>query len=211
MRTERQSLIDTALAMNASGLNPDTSGNLSRRVEGGLLITPSALPYDVLETDDIVFLGMDGAAEGRHRPSSEWRIHRDIYRARPDIGAVVHAHPPHATALACLHFAIPDFHYEVAFAGGDNIRCAEYATFGTEALSENVLLALEGRFAALMANHGLVALGADPAAALRLAQRVEELARVYSLCLSIREPQLLGEQEMRRVLEKFRDYGALKD
>ena len=204
----REALVAAARAMAAAGLSPGTSGNLSVRDGDGLLVTPSGLSYDHLGPEDVVALGPNGQPTGPGKPTSEWRIHRDIYRERRDVSAIVHAHPPHATALACLHFDLPAFHYEVAFGGGKDIRCADYATFGTQALSDNVLKALEGRRAALMANHGMVALGDDPAAALALAEKVEALSRVYVLCLGVREPQLLGETEMRRVLERFKDYGA---
>jgi L-fuculose-phosphate aldolase len=150
---------------------------------------------------------LDGAARGTLEPSSEWRFHRDIYRLREDAGAVVHAHPAHATSLACLGRGIPSFHYEVALAGGSDIRCARYATFGTQELSDHVMEALQGRRACLMANHGLVSIGADLPAALALAHRVEHLAQMYRQCLQVDEPDLLGEEEMARVVEKFRTYG----
>lgn len=202
----RKRLIEAAQAMQERGLGSGTAGNLSVREADGLLITPSGMAYGHLAVEDIAFVDGDREAHGPHPPSSEWRIHHDIYTARAEVGAVLHAHPPYATALACLHFDIPDFHYEVAFAGGDSIRCAQYATFGSQALSDHVLKALQDRRAALMANHGMISLGHDLAAALALAEKVEALARVYCICLGIREPQLLGETEMRRVLERFRDY-----
>jgi len=203
----RRLLIGTAVAMNAGGFNLGTSGNLSVRVTGGMLITPSGVPYENLGEDDIVFVDLDGHAQGALEPSSEWRFHRDLYRRRDDAGAVVHAHPAHATSLACLGRSIPAFHYEVALAGGHDIRCARYATFGTQELSDHVLTALEGRRACLMANHGLVCLGPDLPAALALARRVEQLAQMYRQCLQVGEPDLLSEEEMARVAEKFRRYG----
>lgn len=203
----RAKLIDTAVAMNAGGFNLGTSGNLSVRDEGGMLITPSGVPYAALAEQDIVFLDMEGKARGALAPSSEWRLHLDIYRRRDDAGAVVHAHPAQATSLACLGRGIPAFHYEVALAGGHDIRCARYATFGTQELSDNVLEALEGRRACLMANHGLVCLGQDLPAALGMARRVEQLAQMYRQCLLVGEPNLLGAEEMARVVAKFRDYG----
>lgn len=208
----RRQLVDSARRMNALGINQGTSGNLSVRCPGGLLITPSALPYDEMSAGDIVFVGDDGVAEvdGR-KPSSEWRIHRDVYRARPDTQAVLHAHPVHCTALACLRRPLPAFHYMVAVAGGRDIRCAPYATFGTQELSEHVVAALDGRRACLMANHGLLCLGADLAAALALAVEVETLARCYLQCLAVGEPVLLGDAEMDVVLGKFRDYRPSRD
>jgi len=206
-RELRQQLIETARAMNASGINSGTSGNLSVRYDQGMLITPSGLPYDVLCPDDIVVVDAAGVLGGHRQPSSEWRIHHDIYHEREDTLAIVHAHPVHCAALACLKRAIPPFHYMVARAGGRDIRCAPYATFGTQALSDNVLQALENRQACLMANHGLVALGDSLQSALALAVEVENLARIYLQCLAVEEPAWLDDAEMERVTEKFRTYG----
>lgn len=203
----RRLLIDTAVAMNAGGFNLGTSGNLSTRCEGGMLITPSGVPYDTLAEEDAVWMGFDGQTRGDLEPSSEWRFHLDIYRRREDAGAVVHAHPAHATTLACLRRDIPAFHYEVALAGGHDIRCATYATFGTQALSDRVLAALEGRRACLMANHGLVCIGPDLPAALGLARRVELLAQMYRQCLQVGAPKLLSREEMALIAEKFQSYG----
>ena len=207
----RRELIATAREMNRSGINQGTSGNLSLRCGDGLLITPSGMPYERLEPADIVFLEQDGGdtpvAAGPRKPSSEWRIHRDVYRARPDALAILHAHPVHCAALACLRRPLPAFHYMVAVAGGRDIRCAPYATFGTQALSDHVLAALEGRRACLMANHGLLCLGPDLRSALALAVEVETLARTYLQCLSVGEPVVLDDAEMERVLEKFKGYG----
>ena len=202
----RGQLVATARAMNEGGFNLGTSGNLSARHRDGLLITPSGLAYEAMSADDIVALDSAGEVTGEGIPSSEWRFHLDIYRRRDDAGAVVHAHPPNATSLACLRRDIPAFHYEVALAGGNDIRCSDYATFGTRALSDHVLSALEGRRACLVANHGLVAIGTDLPAALAMAQRVELLAGMYLRCLQIGEPVLLDAAEMRRVAEKFRLY-----
>lgn len=207
----RAELIDLALEMNRSGLNQGTSGNLSVRSGGGMLITPSGLPYAQMQPADIVYLGDSGSAEptvdGRRKPSSEWRIHRDVYRARPDAQAILHAHPAHCTALACLGRPLPAFHYMVAVAGGRDIRCAPYATFGSQALSDHVVDALAGRRACFMANHGLLCIAQDLAGALSLAQEIEQLARMYLQCLAVGEPAVLDDAEMDRVLEKFRDYG----
>jgi L-fuculose-phosphate aldolase len=207
----REELIAAAREMNRSGINQGTSGNLSLRRGDGLLITPSGVPYDRLEPADIVFLPLDcgdaPVAEGSRKPSSEWRIHRDVYRARPEALAIVHAHPVHCAALACLQRPLPGFHYMVAVAGGRDVRCAPYATFGTQALSDHVVAALEGRRACLMANHGLLCLGADLRSALALAVEVETLARTYLQCLSVGEPIVLDDAEMDRVLEKFSTYG----
>lgn len=202
----RETLLATARAMNDSGLNRGTSGNLSLRHEDGMLITPSGVPYDELRPEDIVFVDERGAARGM-RPSSEWRFHHDIYRLRPAARAILHAHPVHCTALACLNRPIPAFHYMVAVAGGRDIRCAPYATFGTQALSDGVLQALEGRRACLMANHGLLCFAATAPQALDLALEIEQLARTYLAALAVGEPVILDDEEMDRVLLKFADYG----
>ncbi len=202
----RQQLIDTALAMNASGINQGTSGNLSVRVEGGFLITPSALSYDKYQCEDIVFMNLSGEWEGMRKPSSEWRFHKDIYLNRKDAEAVLHAHSPSCTTLACLNKKIPAFHYMVAIAGGNDIRCAPYATFGTQELSDYTLDALKERKACLLANHGMLCLEQDLSKALSLAIEVENLAHIYSQTLQIGTPLLIDEHEMTQVLEKFEDY-----
>ncbi len=204
----RRQLIDVAVAMNESGLNQGTSGNVSARYEDGMLITPSGMDYAGLAPEDIVFVNAEGAADGRRKPSSEWRFHLEIYRHRKEAGAVVHAHPAWCTTLACSHRPIPAFHYMVAVAGGNDIRCAEYATFGTQQLSDHVIDALRDRKACLMANHGLVCLERDLRRALALAIEVEHLAGVYGRCLELGEPVLLSDEEMARVKEKFLNYGA---
>jgi len=204
----RSQLIETTLAMNASGINSGTSGNLSVRNGEGMLITPSGIRYGELRVDDIVFVDRNGDPQGSKKPSSEWRFHHDIYRQREDAEAVLHAHPQHCTALACLHKPMPAFHYMVAVAGGKNIRCANYATFGTQALSDNVLAALTNRKACLMANHGLVCMDVDLKKVLALAIEIENLAKTYSQCLALGKPVILDDEEMARVIEKFRNYGA---
>lgn len=207
----RAAVITTALAMNESGINRGKSGNVSARLRrhgfDGFLVTPSALPYAQTTPPDIVAVSLDGEAHGSRPPSSEWRFHRDIYARRDDAHAVVHAHAPYATSLACLHRGIPAFHYMVAVAGGNDIRCAPYATFGTQALSDNVLAALTGRNACLMANHGLVAIGRSLEAALALAVEVETLAQMYWTALQVGDPVLLSDAEMAIVLDKFANYG----
>jgi L-fuculose-phosphate aldolase len=206
-RNLRESVIETALAMNASGINQGTSGNLSVRADDGMLITPSGMPYSSLAPDDLVQVSMDGSFAGHRAPSTEWRFHRDIYLERDDAQAVVHAHPDYCVTLACLGKAIPAFHYMVAVAGGRDIRCSGYATFGTQQLSDHVLMALRGRKACLMANHGLVCLERNLSRALALAIEVEHLAKAYYQCLSIGEPVILDDEEMAQVAEKFKSYG----
>ena len=207
----RAAIVATALAMNDAGINRGKSGNVSARLRrdgfDGFLVTPSALPYAQTTPADIACVSLQGEATGPRRPSSEWRFHRDIYAQRDDAHAVVHAHAPFATSLACLHRGIPAFHYMVAVAGGSDIRCAPYATFGTQALSDNVIGALADRTACLMANHGLIAIGSSLDAALALAVEVETLAEMYWRALQAGEPVLLPEQEMQVVLAKFADYG----
>jgi len=203
----RVRIIETARRMNTADMNQGRSGNVSARVEGGFLVTPTGVPYEALNPPDLVFMRGDGERVGTYTPSSEWRIHRDIYEKRPEAGAIVHTHSPYATSIACLRRGIPSFHYEVAFAGGSDIRCADYATFGTQALSDNALAGLEGRHACLLANHGVVALGRDIDEAFAMAAKVEALARLYWQALQAGEPALLDDAEMARVLEKFRTYG----
>jgi L-fuculose-phosphate aldolase len=206
----RRAVVDTARRMNALGINRGTSGNVSVRLGTGLLITPSALPYDVMLPRDAVIVARDGTQRSaRHRrPSTEWRLHLGVYAARPDVQAIVHAHPTFAPALACLRRGIPAFHYMIAVAGGSDIRCSAYATYGTQALADAAVVALEGRQACLLANHGLVACGSSPDGALALAVEVEALAAQYWHARLLGEPVLLNEEEMARVRERFRDYGA---
>lgn len=214
----REAVVATAREMNALGINRGKSGNVSARWRAaefdGYLITPTGMPYAQMAPVDIVAMRVDGAAEGARGarlPSSEWRFHRDIYGARPDAGAIVHTHAPFATSLACLHRGIPAFHYMVAVAGGGDIRCAPYATFGTQGLSDHAVAALEGRRACLLANHGMIAVGTDLSAALALAVEVETLAEMYWRALQLGEPILLSAAEMEVVVAKFRTYGQPQD
>jgi len=200
-------LIETARRMNSSGLNRGIAGNLSLRIEDGFLITPTGMDYGVLEPADIVLMRMDGSHEGRRAPSSEWRFHRDILASRPEIDAVLHAHPMFSTVLACQRREIPAFHYMIARAGGSTIRCAPYATFGGEDLSRHAVAALEDRLACLLANHGLIAIGATLDGAFRLALEIEELAEMYWRSLQAGPPVILDEDEMSRIVEKFKSYG----
>jgi L-fuculose-phosphate aldolase len=192
--------------MNALRITRGKSGNVSARIDTGFLITPSALPYDETNPGDVVAVDFDGNATGRRKPSSEWRFHRDIYATRPEVRAIVHTHSPFATTLACLDRGIPSFHYMIAVAGGSDIRCAPYATFGTQALSDRALRALEGRRACLLSHHGMISTGASLKTALALAVEVETLAEMYWRALLIGEPQSLSQDEMRDVLEKFDSY-----
>ena len=214
---QRQQLVAVARRMNASGINQGTSGNLSLRMEGGMLITPSSLPYEQMQPEDLVALDLAGQplepAAAWRRPSSEWRLHADILASRPEITAVLHCHSIHATALACHGRAIPPFHYMTAVAGGDDIRCAPYATFGTPELSQRAVQALEGRLACLLAQHGQVALGRSLDQALRIAIEVDTLAQMYLQALQLGEPPLLSAAQMAAVHQQFSSllYGAAVD
>jgi L-fuculose-phosphate aldolase len=189
-------------------LTHGTSGNISlRRNERQFFVSPTGMSYDALEADDIPLVDLDGRWFGRRLPSSEWRFHRDIFKCRNDVGAIVHTHSVNATALACTGRGIPAFHYMVAVAGGADIRCAPYYTFGTQALSDAAVAALEGRKACLLANHGVIAVGADLPAAVALAGEVENLAVQYCAALTLGDVRILDEADMRPVLDKFRTYG----
>ena len=206
--TLREAIVATARELSASGLNVGTAGNLAVRTADAFLVTPTGIPYADLKPEHIVEVTLAGEVRGRTlRPSSEWRIHRDIFIARPEIGATLHAHTPHATALACCHMGIPAFHYMVAVAGDRSIPCAPYAAFGTQALSDHVIGALRSRRACLMANHGIMVVGIALKDASRLAQEVEFLARLYCMSLQIGAPAILSNAEMAEVLERFRTYG----
>jgi L-fuculose-phosphate aldolase len=189
--------------MNALGINQGTSGNLSVRSGEGFLVTPSSMPYDIMQPEDLVAMAYDGTYEGR-RPSSEWRFHRDILKNRPDIDVVLHCHSMFATTLACHHRTIPAFHYMVGVAGGTTIRCAEYATFGTQALSDAAIRALDGRKACLLGQHGQISLGKTMDSALWLAVEVETIARMYHGALLLGEPPVLSDEEMDRVLGQMK-------
>ena len=213
----REQLVAVARRMNASGINQGTSGNLSARIPGGMLITPSSLPYDQMQPEDLVALDLAGqplpgaAGSAGRRPSSEWRLHADILASRPEVQAVLHCHSIHATALACHGRPIPPFHYMTAVAGGDDIRCAAYATFGTAELSQLAVQALEGRLACLLAQHGQVALGSSLDQALRIAIEVETLAHMYLQALQLGEPPRLSPEQMAAVHHQFRTllYGTV--
>jgi L-fuculose-phosphate aldolase len=204
----RAALVAEARRMNAIGLNQGTSGNLSVRLGEAMLITPSAMPYDVMRPADIARMPLheNGRWSGPRAPSTEWRLHLDILRERPEIGAVVHTHAVHATALSMLRRPIPPCHYMIAAFGGGDVRCADYATFGTEALSAHALDALRDRTACLLASHGMVALGTSLAQAMWRAVELETLARQYLLAASLGAPSLLTPAEIDETLAKFATY-----
>lgn len=209
--TVRAHIVRVAQAMDEAGFCPSKSGNVSARTDEGMIITPSGLPYKATTPADLVEIGFDGAVRaGKLRPSSEWPFHAAIYEARPDAKAIVHTHSPKATALACARRGIPAFHYMVAYCGGKDIRCADYATFGTDDLARNAVAGLEGRKAVLLANHGVIALGATLDGAYAIAAEVENLAGQYLALLAAGlEPVVLDDAEMARVGEKFAGYGKV--
>ncbi len=201
-------IIETVRLLAARGLNQGASGNVSVRSGDGFIVTPSGVSAEALNVDQLVAMDMDGRWTGDWKPSSEWRFHRDIYAARPDAQAIVHCHSPAATALAVLGKPLPAFHYMVAIAGGSDVRCAPYATFGTQDLSDYAVTALEGRRACLLAHHGMITLGSTLSQALDIAVEVEFLADIYLRLLPLGEPPVLPAAEMEVVLEKFKGYGA---
>ncbi len=200
-------VLATARAMNASGLNRGAAGNVSVRavVDGreGFIVTPTGMAYSECTAEDMVYVGLDGRTQGRRKPSSEWRFHRDIYAARPEAVAIIHAHSPFATSRACMEAEIGPFHYMIARFGGKTVRCAAYAPFGSQELSDAMLAALEQRKACLMAHHGMVVFAADLAQALDLAVELETLCEQYCRVLQLGGPKLIDDEEMVRVLEKL--------
>ena len=209
---QRNQIIEYSLKLNSTNLSPLRSGNISLRgIEDGIegyLITPSGKKYETLKPEDIVFMGLneDEKKDSANKPSSEWRFHRDIYANKKEAHAIVHAHSPHATAVSSHGKPIPPFHYMIALAGGDDIKCAEYATFGTKELSNNVIKALENRSACLMSNHGQVAIGKNLEDAFELAQEIENICNQYTIALKLGQPKLLSFEEMKKVLDKAKNY-----
>ena len=204
--------------LDTLGLNRGSAGNCSVRTSQGFLITPSGVPSELLREEMLVPMTVSGTVvkvsgtvpgtvPDTLTPSSEWRFHRDLYVNRPDVGAVVHTHSPFATTLACLHRDIPPFHYMIAVAGGDTIRCAPYALFGSQSLSDHAIKAMKDRKACLLANHGMIAVGRDLADAMRMAIEVESLCEQYWRALQIGQPNILSPEEMAQVIEKFKTYG----
>jgi L-fuculose-phosphate aldolase len=209
----RKGIIATCLEVNRNGLNQGTSGNVSHRVEGGMLITPTSLPYERMKPADIVEMAWDASYTGPHRPSSEWRFHRDILQNRTDVNVVLHTHSVYCTTLAVHERAIPAFHYMVAVAGGVDIRCAPYACFGTQELSDAAITALEDRTACLLGHHGLIVLADTFEKALWRAVEIETLAKMYVHACTLGEPPVLSLAEMERVMEQMRrmSYGQAPD
>ena len=209
---QRNQIIEYSIKLNSTNLSPLRSGNISLRGKEddkeGYLITPSGKKYETLKAEDIVFMGLNEELRdtSNQNPSSEWRFHRDIYLNKKEAQAIVHAHSPHATAVSSHGKTIPPFHYMIALAGGEDIKCADYATFGTEELSNNVIKALEKRSACLMSNHGQVAFGKNLEDAFELAQEVENICHQYTIALKLGEPKILSFEEMKKVLDKAKNY-----
>ena len=207
---KRKEVIKYSIKLNTTNLSPLRSGNISvRSIENsveGFLITPSGKKYDTLKEEDIVFISNDGNHDTNLKPSSEWRFNKDIYLKKPDAKAIVHAHSPHATAVSAHGKDIPAFHYMVALAGGDSIKCAKYATFGTQELSNNIIDALENRKACLMSNHGQVAFGENLESAFELAEELENICHQYINTIKLGEPKILSSSEMDVILEKVKNY-----
>lgn len=201
-------IINTCLAMTSLGLNQGTAGNVSARFNGGMLITPSGIPYEKLTEDHIVYIDADSQHEAGKIPSSEWRFHQAVYHTRPDANAVVHNHAVHCTAVSILNRPIPAIHYMIAAGGGNTIPCAPYAIFGTRQLSEHVAVAMKNRKATLLQHHGLITCEENLEKALWLAQEVEVLAQLYLATLAVVDPvPVLSDEEIAVVLEKFKTYG----
>jgi len=209
----RQKMVETCRKMNESGINQGTAGNLSVRVDEGFLLTPSSLPYDLMTVDDIIHMDFDGTYVGSRLPSSEWRFHRDILRHRQDINVVLHCHSTYAVVLACHFREIPAFHYMIGIFGGNTVRCAKYATFGTQQLSEYALEALEGRKACLLGKHGQISLGKNMDQALHMGIELETIAKMYAKALTLGEPAILSDEEMQRVRDQMTrmSYGQMPD
>ena len=211
-QVQREAIVEHYRDLIASGLGTGSSGNLSTRVDGGMLITPTGILAEHLTPDQLVHVSLAGdVAQGQLRPSSEWHMHAVVYRDRPEIEAVVHCHSRYATILACANKPIPAVHYMIAVTQSDEVPVAPYATFGTNALAESVITGLAGRLASLLANHGQIAIGRDLDEAMRVAREVEELASIYWGSLAIGGGQILNQQEMSDVQAAFTTYGQQAD
>ena len=203
----KKELVKIAKYLNNKDINRGSSGNLSFRTTNGFIITPSSIPNKKLNEKSCIQMSFDGTYKNKLKPSTEWRIHRDIYIKRKDIFAIIHTHPTFSTAIACMNVNIPPFHYMISIAGGDDIKCSKYATFGTEELSKNVIKALENRNACLMANHGLIVGDKDLKSASKLTEEIESISKQYLQILkSGRKPVLLSKKEMKKNVKKIKDY-----
>ena len=206
MKLQKKEIIKFAKMLNDKKLSALRSGNISIRYKNGFLITPSGQKYSSLKVKDIVFVNLKGEFNNKQKPSSEWRFHQDIYISKKNAKAIVHSHSTNATALSTHNKKIPSFHYMVALAGGSDIKCAKYATYGTRELSKNILKALKNRFACLIANHGQITFGSSLAEAFELAEEVDNLAKQYIKALLLGRPKLLSLNEMKKVLNKSKTY-----
>ena len=206
MKLQKKEIIKFAKMLNDKKLSALRSGNISIRYKNGFLITPSGQKYSSLKVKDIVFVNLEGEFNKKQKPSSEWRFHQDIYISKTNAKAIVHSHSTNATALSTHNKKIPSFHYMVALAGGSDIKCAKYATYGTRELSKNILKALKNRFACLIANHGQITFGSSLAEAFELAEEVDNLAKQYIKALLLGRPKLLSLNEMKKVLNKSKTY-----
>jgi L-fuculose-phosphate aldolase len=205
----RREMIATCNFMNDRGINQGTSGNLSVRVAEGFLITPSGVPYAEMMAGDVVLMHLDASHDGARKPSSEWRFHRDLMAKKPEVGAVIHLHSRFCTSLSMLRRGIPAVHYMIAAAGGPTVPCVPYVTWGTQELADLIVSALKDRLACLLANHGMVAIGPDLRKAAWLAVEIEALAAQYWHALQIGDPYVLPDDEIARVIEKFKTYGQV--
>ena len=203
----RRQMIATCIYMNDKGINQGTSGNISVRVDGGFLITPSGVPYHEMKPEDIVMMKLDASHTGPRKPSTEWRFHRDIMAKKPEVGATIHLHSMFCTSLSILRRDIPAVHYMIAAAGGPSVPCVPYVTWGTQELADYIIGALEDRLACLLANHGMVCVGPDLKKAAWLAVEIETLAAQYWRALQVGVPHILPDDEIARVMDKFKSYG----
>lgn len=203
----RKEIIATCIYMNDRGVNQGTSGNISVRTEGGFLITPSGVPYNEMQPADIVFMQLDASHKGPRKPSTEWRFHRDIMEKKPEVGAVIHLHSMFCTSLSILRREIPAVHYMIAAAGGPTVPCVPYVTWGTQELADFIVGALKDRHACLLANHGMVCVGPNLKKAAWLAVEIEALAAQYWRALQVGVPHVLPDEEIARVMDKFKSYG----
>ncbi len=207
----RARIVAQCRALNASGLNQGTAGNISARLGEAMVITPTAIPYDALRPEMLALMplsGEYGAWSGPLKPSSEWRFHLDIMRARPDVGAIVHSHPPYCTALAMLGRPILAAHYMIALFGGPVIECVKYAPYGTKELSDLAIAGLGERHGVLLGNHGAIVTGATLESAMHRAVELEALARMYYLAIAVGRPAILSDEEVARIVERFKSYGG---
>jgi L-ribulose-5-phosphate 4-epimerase len=203
----RREMIATCIFMNERGINQGTSGNISVRVDGGFLITPSGVAYAEMQPKDIVFMKLDASHTGPRKPSTEWRFHRDIMEKKPEVGATIHLHSMFCTSLSMLRREIPAVHYMIAAAGGPSVPCVPYVTWGTQELADYIIAALTNRHACLLANHGMVCVGPNLKKAAWLAVEIETLAAQYWRALQVGVPHILPDDEIGRVMEKFKSYG----